>query len=256
MEYIFTDASFSHKNKVGGVAVVAPKWSEKYKGRWFSSNEIKIFHEKNFVVFCSACKCSDSSDAEKRAIGIAFLLADEILNSKKSAKIEIITDSLKVINDIVTEEISDPITQALSNIRKKKNIIVSKVKAHNGHLGNELADKWAKKARKKFEEENNMRMPFKSNNNYGNNSFNRNSRPNPFDGSTEMDIKTLTERVLNDENNIGFVTPEGKVMPRNMAFSSGNRNGIELVKQRIWGGEDFIFDDNINNGQPSSSINE
>ena len=256
MEYIFTDASFSYKNKVGGFAIVAPKWSEKYKGRWFSSNKIKIFHEKNFAVFCSACKCSDSSDAEKRALGIAFLLADEILKSKKYAKIEIITDSLKIINDIVSEEANDPITNALANIRKKKNIIVSKVKAHNGNLGNELADKWAKKARKKFEEENNMRMPFKSNNNYGNNSFSRNSRPNPFDGSTEMDIRTLTERVLNDENNIGFVTPEGKVMPRNMAFSSGNRNGIELVKQRIWGGEDFIFDVYDDNDNSNDSEGE
>lgn len=243
MEYIFTDASFSHKNKIGGFAVIAPKWSEKYKGRCFSGKDINIFHDKNFAVFCSACKCSDSSDAEKRALGMAFLLADEILNSKKSAKIEIITDSLQVINDIVTDKTDDPITNALSNIRKKKNIIVSKVKAHNGHSGNELADKWAKKARKKFEEEHNMRMPFKNNSNYGNNSFNKNQRSNPFDGSTEMDIRTLTERVLNDENNIGFVTPEGKVMPRNMAFSSGSKNGIELVKQRVWGGEDFIFDD-------------
>ena len=80
-----------------------------------------------------------------------------------------------------------------------------------------------------------MRMPFRNNNAYGNDSRRNNSKPNPFDGSTEMDIRTLTERVLNDENNIGFVTPEGKVMPRNMAFGSGNRNGIELVKQRIWG---------------------
>ena len=240
MEYIFTDASFSHQTKIGGAAVIVPEWCENHKGRWFSRLKIRTFHDKGKVILCAACKCSDSHDAEKRALGIAFLAAHDMLKAKSRIKIEIITDSLSAINDIITNTAEDPITSAISNLRKKENIIVSKTKAHNGHKGNELADKWAKRTRRIFEEEHNMRMPFRNNNTHGNDSRRNNSRPNPFDGSTEMDIRTLTERVLNDENNIGFVTPEGKVMPRNMAFGSGNRNGIELVKQRIWGYDEDI----------------
>lgn len=243
MEYIFTDASFSHQTKIGGAAVVVPKWLANHKGKWLSRLKVRIFHDKDKVIFCAACKCSDSHDAEKRALGIAFLAAHDMLKAKSGIKIEIITDSLSAINDIITNEKEDLITSAISNLRRKENIIVSKTKAHNGHEGNELADKWAKRTRRKFEEDNNMRMPFRNNNSYGNNNRQNNSRPNPFDGSTEMDIRTLTERVLNDENNIGFVTPEGKVMPRNMAFGSGNRNGIELVKQRIWGNDEDFPDD-------------
>lgn len=247
MEYIYTDASFSHRTKIGGAAVVVPEWCGNHKGRWFSRLKVKIFHDKDKIIFCAACRCSDSHDAEKRALGIAFLAAHDMLNAKNGIKIEIITDSLSAINDIITDTKEDLITSAISNLRKKENIIVSKTKAHNGHAGNELADKWAKRTRIKFEEEHNMRMPFGNNNNsYGNNSRRNNSKPNPFDGSTEMDIRTLTERVLNDENNIGFVTPEGKVMPRNMAFGSGNRNGIELVKQRIWGSDNDFMTDDVN----------
>lgn len=250
MEYIYTDASFSIQNYIGGVAVIAPKWCKRNIGEWFSRWNIKTVYDKDYIIFSSACKCNNSSDAEKRALGIAFLVANDMLKIKPNLKIEIISDSLAVLNDIIIKESNDPIIQALSNIRRKKNIIISKVKAHNGHKENNLADKWAKKARRNFikqkEKINNMRMPFKNTNSNNINYSRTNSRANPFDGSTEMDIRALTERVLNDENNIGYVTPEGKVMPRNMAFSSGNRNGIELVKQRIWGNDDediFEFDD-------------
>ena len=247
MEYIYVDASFSPKSKIGGVAVVVPEWCDKKFGKWFSRWHIKIFCDESHVILYSACKCSDSTDAEKRALGLAFLVANDIITSGKSKQIEIISDSLANLNEIIINEINDPIISALSNLKRKHNIIISKVKAHNGNPGNELADRWAKIARKNFtkiKEKSTMRMPFKnSSNNYSNNTYTRNNKANPFEGSTEMDIRSLTERVLSDENNIGYVTPEGKVMPRNMAYSSGNRNGIELVKQRIWG---FDYDEEIN----------
>ena len=87
------------------------------------------------------------------------------------------------------------------------------------------------------EEKQHMRMPFMNKNekSYGSNSFS--GRENPFAGSTEMDIRTLTERVLDDDRNVGYVTSEGQVMPRNTAFENGYKDGIELVKQRVWGGE-------------------
>ena len=139
MEYIYTDASFSDRTGVGGAAVVAPKCCR--KGKWFSNLDIKIYPNKENVIFCAACKCSDSTDAEKRALGIAFLAADDMLRKRKDIKVEIITDSLAVISGIITDEQDDPLISALSNLRRKENIIVSKVKAHSGHSGNELADK-------------------------------------------------------------------------------------------------------------------
>ncbi|MDR1508693.1 MAG: ThiF family adenylyltransferase [Synergistaceae bacterium] len=63
------------------------------------------------------------------------------------------------------------------------------------------------------------------------------ARGNPFDGASEADIVTLTERVLNDDRNIGYVTSDGRVMPRNDAFASGCKDGLELIKERVWGGE-------------------
>ncbi|GHV28304.1 hypothetical protein FACS1894167_04960 [Synergistales bacterium] len=85
-----------------------------------------------------------------------------------------------------------------------------------------------------------MRMPYE-NNKYGNNSGKFNQRGasarNPFDGAGEVDIITLTERVLKDDANIGYVTSDGRVMPRNDAFQCGYKDGLELVKKRVWGGE-------------------
>lgn len=83
-----------------------------------------------------------------------------------------------------------------------------------------------------------MRMPFNSNRN--NNGFNRNSfgggrGRNPFDGAAEMDIRTLTERALSCDSDVGYVTSDGQVMPRNTALGSGFKNGIELQKKRVWG---------------------
>ena len=209
---------------------------------------IKTFRDCEFVIFCSACKCHDIDDAEKRALALAFLAANDILALNPQLTIEILSDSLPVLSNItLNNNSSDLIIHILSSLRKKQGIILSKVKAHNGNSGNETADKWAKFIRRKSEEENfiTMRMPFKNENNNNNNNQsarknNKRSSSNPFDGSTEMDIRALTERVLSDENNIGYVTSEGKVMPRNMAFGSGNRNGIELVKQRIWGCDDIM----------------
>lgn len=70
-----------------------------------------------------------------------------------------------------------------------------------------------------------------------NKNYNGFQNNNPFEGSSEMDIARLTESVLDDDRNIGIVTSTGQVMPRNDAFKEGYKDGIELVKQRVWGGE-------------------
>ncbi|GHS92363.1 hypothetical protein AGMMS50276_00060 [Synergistales bacterium] len=92
-----------------------------------------------------------------------------------------------------------------------------------------------------------MRMPYensvqnnRSGNKFGNSGSGYNPRGasrNPFEGAGEVDIITLTERVLKDDSDIGYVTSDGRVMPRNDAFSCGYKDGLELVKKRVWGGD-------------------
>ena len=65
-------------------------------------------------------------------------------------------------------------------------------------------------------------------------SSNKPSRSNPFGG---RNITQLTEQVLNNDSDIGFVTSEGLVLPRNTAFELGFKNGIQPIKGRVWGGE-------------------
>jgi integrative and conjugative element protein (TIGR02256 family) len=93
-----------------------------------------------------------------------------------------------------------------------------------------------------------MKMPYRNEkqsggytkdrlNGYDNRRRDGGTRGNPFDGASEADIVSLTERVLNDDRNIGYVTSDGRVMPRNDAFASGYKDGLELIKERVWGGE-------------------
>ena len=74
-----------------------------------------------------------------------------------------------------------------------------------------------------------MRMPYTERTDF------RKKTQNPFSDATEMDILSLTKQVLNDNSCSGYVTSDGKVMPRNDAFRAGKQDGIELVKERVWG---------------------
>lgn len=81
--------------------------------------------------------------------------------------------------------------------------------------------------------------------------------PNPFEDSPEMDIIKLTETVLGDDSQIGYVTSEGITVPRNDAFSKGYKNGIELVKDRIWGADDVevVFSDEAKRAMVLEAVN-
>ena len=234
--HLYCDASYSCRTGAGGIAVVVPSWC----ARPPHVAGIRTFRDGKHTVYCAHCMCSDSRDAEKRALGLAVLAACEILKAHNGIRTEILSDCLPLLDSITLNAELDPIISAVSHLRQTAGIIISKIKAHNGSAGNELADKWAKYSRHKAEEElHTMRMPYRDSTSGGvNPRMNSGTRSNPFDGAAEMDIRSLTERVLNDENNIGYVTSEGKVMPRNMAFRSGSRNGTELVKKRVWGCED------------------
>ena len=84
-----------------------------------------------------------------------------------------------------------------------------------------------------------MRIPFLNDGNNSSRGYNSNrgfaSHDNPFGGKN---ITQLTERVLSDDSDIGFVTSEGFVMPRNDAYKNGFKIGIQPVKIRIWGFDD------------------
>ena len=161
MERLYTDASFSSRSKIGGMAVVAPEWSAAYGGgQWRSIWDIRVAREVNYgaAVFCAACNCRDSMDAEKRALGLAFLLAYDMITLHEAAgfsgvKVEIITDSLVNINFITFGNAGrDPIMRNLCELWQDHRIILSKVKAHAGNWGNELADKWSKHSRRTSEQ--------------------------------------------------------------------------------------------------------
>ncbi len=160
MERLYTDASFSVRSKIGGMAVVAPEWSAVYGGgRWRSKWNIRVARESKYgaAVFCASCSCRDSVDAEKRALGLAFLLAHDMITLHEDAgfmgvKVEIITDSLANLNLITLGNAGrDPIMRNLCELWNSHRIVMSKVRGHAGNWGNELADKWAKQIRRDSE---------------------------------------------------------------------------------------------------------
>lgn len=156
METIYSDGSFSSKSGIGGMAVIAPEWTAIYGGgMWCSMWDIFIGREPEYgiVAFCASCTCKDSNDAEKFALNIAFRLAYDMISladegQNVEMKVEIVTDSTFNI-DWVTRwnTIGDPILNSIYGLWSERRIILSKVKGHNGDFGNELADKWAGKAR-------------------------------------------------------------------------------------------------------------
>ena len=157
MERLFTDASFSHTSGIGGMAVVAPEWSAIYgDGPWRSRWDIRLAREPEYgaVVFCASCQCRGSVDAEKRALGLAFLLAYDMIAIHEDAgyrgvQVEVITDSLSNL-DLITwgDTRGDPILQNLCGMWDSRRIVLTKVRGHAGNWGNELADKWSKHIRR------------------------------------------------------------------------------------------------------------
>ena len=151
MARLYTDASYC--DGMGGMAVVAPAWSAGCWGWWRSRWDVRAVHvpDRGAVVFCAACRCADPNDAEKRAMGMAFLLALDMMTAAPGLRVEIASDSLVVIDGIVSGSAwPDPIIEGLARLRVEGGIVLSKVKGHNGNWGNELADQWSKRARRKL----------------------------------------------------------------------------------------------------------
>lgn len=61
--------------------------------------------------------------------------------------------------------------------------------------------------------------------------------------STQDVLARLAEEALSDSNGVGYITPEGHIMPRADAFRRGQQNGISMLKDRIWGCDDDEVND-------------
>ena len=153
-EKLYTDASYCDGKS--GMAVVAPEWAANLGAKWRANWDIRVAHvpERNAVVFYASCRCKDINDAEKRAIGMAFLLANDMMRAFPGIRVEILSDSLTILDRIMSGNIGDmrgdPIMEDLCRRWNQREIILTKVRAHNGHWGNELADAWAKRARREL----------------------------------------------------------------------------------------------------------
>jgi ribonuclease HI len=83
---------------------------------------------------------------------MAFLLACDIMKMTGDEKVEVVSDSLVVLGWITRlrggGEILPSLLEPLRSLWGKKRIILSKVAGHSGNIGNELADRWSKHARR------------------------------------------------------------------------------------------------------------
>lgn len=149
MERLYCDASFYRR--IGGMAVVGPDWSAGIGGAWRQRWNIQVAFDTGWdghAAFYASCRCASCNDAEKRALAMAFLLAYDILRSGRAEKVEILSDSLIVLNWVMNNTwVSDPILEPMRNLWEKRAVILGKVKGHTGNRGNEVADSWARKAR-------------------------------------------------------------------------------------------------------------
>lgn len=137
------------------MAVVAPAWIVGHEGYWRSRwRNVQLAEDSGLeghAVYYASCRCASSNDAEKRALGIAFLLAYDIVKWRRDEKVEIISDSLIVLDWVMNNRIiRDPILDPLRSLWMKRTVILCKVSGHRGNQGNEIADRWARHARLNF----------------------------------------------------------------------------------------------------------
>jgi len=237
MDQIFCDASY--KNGVCGVAAATPLtlWNKDKETRKKSVFH-KISHlfqsailgKEGYVVFFSAFPCAGSNEAEIKALGLAIAMAEDILlsESRNGRPVEISSDSLVALGDVLASE--EPLfkeSEVLRNRVATRKIILSKVKAHAGHQGNEIADEWSKKARRGIE----SRMEKQPDTPPA-----EQTPRSHEDGGKEESICGFTERLLKETVSAAVITSDGRIVPRSLAFKSGDRNYTELFKERVWGG--------------------
>lgn len=269
MKCFFSDASYWRG--FCGVAVAAPPGTWEHGRKWRSTWKVTSVRvpEGDFDVFFAAFPCGDSNEAELRALGLAFALAAEyLLESGSEDPVEVVSDSMMALEEVLGEKTPKfgP-TEEMRTFYRKGQILLSKVKGHRGNRGNELADMWSRKARLKGSEKGghgasekgaerrrkNMYVPFDKDRagkggksgkgSYGNDggrgsadscSWGK-SAGTPFAGASEVDLTSLTEKLLDSDECAAVITRDGRIVARNDALRMGETNFTELVKQRVWG---------------------
>jgi hypothetical protein len=54
-------------------------------------------------------------------------------------------------------------------------------------------------------------------------------------GAKEKDIRDFTQKMLEENNTAAVITRDGRIVPKNSALKSGDREFTELYKERVWG---------------------
>lgn len=88
-----------------------------------------------------------------------------------------------------------------------------------------------------------MRTPFGKRNGNGNQWNNENASSAKafdddlfsFDGGRDEDIRDFTRQMLDGDNAAAVITRDGRILPKNHALKSGDRDFTELYKERVWG---------------------
>lgn len=159
MIQIYCDASF--RMGVGGMAVVAgardPLELDGLR-RWRLCWNVVERRMWGLVVFHAGCRCGTSGEAELRAMGMAFIVACELMRVRGEWRAEIVSDSLSAIRDVMGDKGGLPFLENMQRLWRQRRIILSKVGAHRGNRFNEISDacsRWAridteKKLRSRF----------------------------------------------------------------------------------------------------------
>ena len=242
MDQIFCDASY--KNGLCGIAAATSRalWNEGKelrKGSVFRKIaplfQAAILEKEDCIVYFSAFPCAGSNEAEIRALGLAVAMAEEILSSEKRAGrlVEISSDSLVALGDILSPEA--PLFKESEILRDRiatARIVLSKVKAHAGHLGNTIVDEWSRKARRDLESEAAIPRVSRAA------TRETKARNGSLSAAKEEDgeMRDFTKRILDERIETAVITGDGRIVPRRHALKSGDRRITELHKERVWGG--------------------
>lgn len=100
------------------------------------------------AVFLAGCRCGNSGESELRALGMAFIVAYELMKVRNERRVEIVSDSLSAIHEVMGSGDSLPFSASMQRLWRQRRIIVSKVRAHQGNRLNDLADICARQARR------------------------------------------------------------------------------------------------------------
>lgn len=148
MIQIYCDASF--RMGVGGMAVVAgacEPWELSGLRSWRLCWNVAERRMRELVVFHAGCRCGNSGEAELRAMGMAFIVACELMKVRGERRSEIVSDSLSAIREVMGDKGGLPFLENMQRLWRQRRIILSKVEAHRGHRFNEISDacsRWAR----------------------------------------------------------------------------------------------------------------